>query len=91
MSCEVVLIARVEHDRFMGIQRDVGPKEVQVVRFAVRLVVKPLDLVVAPHVDATAANAAIANAIRVPSGPALIKSSVFLPEACSALKASEAG
>ena len=40
---EVVLVPRVEQDRFHGIQLDVGPNEEQVVRLAVRLVVEPLD------------------------------------------------
>jgi hypothetical protein len=39
----------------------------------------------------TAANAAIANAIRVPGGPALFKSGVFLLEGCGAIKPSEGG
>ncbi|MGH9630199.1 MAG: hypothetical protein ACRD7E_17925 [Bryobacteraceae bacterium] len=40
---EVVLVPRVEHDRFLGIQPDVGPNEKQVVRLPVWLVVESLD------------------------------------------------
>ena len=40
---EVVLVPRVEHDRFLGIQPDVGPNEEQIVCLAVRLVVESLD------------------------------------------------
>ena len=43
VRCESMLVARVEHDRFLGVQRDVGSNEVQIVRLAVRLVVEPLD------------------------------------------------
>lgn len=43
MGCEAMLIARIEHDDFHGIERDGGPDEVQVVSLAVRLVVEPLD------------------------------------------------
>jgi hypothetical protein len=40
---EVVLVPRVEHDCFLGIQPDVGPNEEQIVSLAVRLVVESLD------------------------------------------------
>src|SRR5579885_3063332 len=40
---EAVLIARVEHDHFLGVQLDVGPNEKKVVSLASRLVEEPLD------------------------------------------------
>jgi hypothetical protein len=40
---KAVLISRVEHDHFRGVQFDVGPNEEKVVGLAVRLVEKPLD------------------------------------------------
>jgi hypothetical protein len=40
---EAVLVPRVEHNHFFGVQFDVWPNEVQVIGLAVRLVEEPLD------------------------------------------------